>query len=255
MTSVAFAHATGFCGEVWRPVVQGLPETLEAHVWDFPCHGTAPRLDHPIDWWSLGQWSLDQVAGLDAPLIGVGHSMGAACLVMAELLSPGRFDALMLIEPIIFPPPYQRIDHEVGTAAEKRKRHFASRQAARENFVSKPPFNKWHKTALDGYIDCGLIDTNDGCILACLPEDEAEIYRGATQHGVWDRMGELEPPTLIMAGENSDTHPPHFVEALASRPRRAGFELVMGTGHFLPMEKFELVTRRIQAIATGIGAS
>ena len=235
--------------------MQGLPETLEAQGWDVPCHGNAPRLEHPIDWWTLGQWSLDQVVGLDAPLIGVGHSMGGACLVMAELLSPGRFDALVLIEPIIFPPPYQRMDQELARQAEKRKRQFESRQAARENFVSKPPFNKWQKAAVDGYIECGLVDTDDGCKLACLPEDEAEIYRGSTQHGVWDRIGEIQPPTLIMAGEHSETHPAQFLESLASRFRRAGFELVMGTGHFLPMEKPDLVTRRIQAIATGIGAT
>ncbi|HEY7565495.1 MAG TPA: alpha/beta hydrolase [Acidimicrobiia bacterium] len=255
MTSVAFAHATGFCGAVWRPVASALESPLQPYTWDFPCHGGARKLDHPIDWWTFGQTTLDQVGSLAKPLIGVGHSMGGAALVMAEVLKPGTFDALVLIEPIIFPPPFERSeDAPMAVVAERRRREFESREAARTNFVSKLPFSRWHRSALDGYLEDGLIDTESGCRLACWPEDEAEIYRASTAHGVWDRMGELQPPTLIMAGELSDTHPPHFVESLAARPRRSGFELVMGTGHFLPMEKPDLVVRRIQAIATGIGA-
>jgi pimeloyl-ACP methyl ester carboxylesterase len=255
MTSVAFAHATGFCGAVWRPVVEHLPEGLDVRVWDFPCHGSAPRLDHPIDWWSFGEWALDQVAPLDGPLIGVGHSMGGASLVMAELLSPGRFDALVLVEPIIFPPPFERREGGLAEAAQKRKPVFDSRLAARENFASKSPFNAWHPAAFAGYIECGLTDTEEGVRLSCLPEDEAEIYRAATVHRVWDRLGEIVPPTLIMAGANSDTHQQHFVQSITARMRRAGFEMVPSTGHFLPMEKPDLLARRIEAIAKGIRAA
>lgn len=236
-------------------MVGALPGWLKPVVWDFPCHGSAPRLDHPIDWWSFGEWALDQLESVDGPAIGVGHSMGGAALVMAELLSPGRFAALVLIEPIIFPPPYQRMEYGMVKAAEKRRRNFESRDAARENFASKEPFKTWHPQALGGYVECGLRDSVDGCILSCNPDDEAEIYRTAGLHGVWDRLNEIVPPTLIMAGEKSETHPPHFVESLAARMRRAGFEIVRGTGHFLPMEKPELVARRVEAIATGIRVS
>jgi pimeloyl-ACP methyl ester carboxylesterase len=167
------------------------------------------------------------------------------------LLSPGRFSALVLVEPIIFPPPYKRMEYEMVNAAEKRRTDFESREAARANFVSKEPFTTWHPDALDGYIECGLVDTTNGCTLSCRPEDEAEIYRGAGLHAVWDRLGEVAPPTLIMAGEKSDTHSQHFVQSMAARMRRAGFEIVPGTGHFLPMEKPDLVARRVEAIASG----
>ena len=252
-TTVAFAHATGFCGGVWRPVVASLPNRFESLVWDFPCHGSAPKLEHPIDWWDMGTFALAQVAGRP-PLIGVGHSMGGAALLMAELKAPGTFAALLLIEPIVSPPPFQRHDGPLATLALKRKSRFESRTAAISNFADKLPFSAWNRMAFDGYIECGLIETPEGIELTCRPLDEAEIYRAATAHGVWDLLGQVAPPVRILAGASSDTHTVDFVRRLASQIPNCEYEIVPGTGHFLPMEMPEVVVEqvgRIDARLTG----
>lgn len=252
MRSVVFAHATGFCGEVWRPVMNRLAQDGTKLVWDFPCHGSAPKLAHPIDWWDFGRYTLEQTRGLSGPVIGVGHSMGGAALVMAELLAPGTFGALLLIEPILLPPPYVRTEGGLAVAAEKRRRDFESREAARQNFVSKLPFSQWDPDALAGYLECGFIDSPSGVTLACRPEDEAEIYRAATVHGTWDRLGEVTLPVLVLAGEASDTHTSERVRRLCDRFPSAGFEIVEGTGHFLPMEMPDLVARRAERMAAAV---
>jgi pimeloyl-ACP methyl ester carboxylesterase len=243
--TVAFAHATGFCGGVWRPVVASLAPGVESMVWDFPCHGSAPKLEHPIDWWDMGSFALAQVAGHQPP-IGVGHSMGGAALVMAELKAPGTFASLLLIEPIIFPPPYQRHEGPLSALALKRKSRFESRTMAMSNFADKLPFSAWDRHAFDGYITCGLLDTPDGVQLACDPLDEAEIYRAATRHGVWDLLDQVGPPVRILAGALSDTHPVEFVRRLSSRFPDCDYEIVAGTGHFLPMEMPEVVVEEIR---------
>ena len=253
LTTVAFAHATGFCGGVWRPVVASLPRGFESLVWDFPCHGSAPKLAHPIDWWDMGTFALAQVAGRH-PLIGVGHSMGGAALLMAELKAPGTFAALVLIEPIVFPPPFQRYDGPLASLALKRKNRFESLTAAVSNFADKLPFSVWNRMAFDAYIECGLIETPEGVELACSPLDEAEIYRASTEHGVWDRLGEVNPPVTILAGAYSDTHTVDLVRQLASQVPNCDYEIVPGTGHFLPMEMPEVVVEqigRIEARLTG----
>ena len=251
-TTVAFAHATGFCGGVWRPVVAGLSEDFESLVWDFPCHGSSPKWEHPIDWWDLGDWTLDQVAGTGVPRIGVGHSMGGAALAMAELKAPGTFAGLLLIEPIIFPPPFKRQEGPLSARALKRRNDFESRAEARANFVAKAPFSSWDRSAFEGYVECGLIDTAEGTELACRPLDEAEIYQGATAHGTWDLLDKIEVPVTILAGASSDTHPLDFVRRLASRIPRSEFEIVPGTGHFLPMEMPGFVADRIVRSAARI---
>jgi pimeloyl-ACP methyl ester carboxylesterase len=250
-TTAAFAHATGFCGGVWRPVVAAL-HGMETLVWDFPCHGSAPKLEHPIDWWDLGTWTLSQLSATLGPLIGVGHSMGGAALLMAEIKAPGTFAALLLIEPIVFPPPFERREGALSAQALKRKNHFESRVDARANFAGKLPFSAWNRMAFDGYIDCGLVETADGIELACRPADEAEIYRGATQHGVWDLLGNLDPPVTILAGANSDTHSLEVVQRLAKRIPRSEYQIIAGAGHFLPMEMPEVVVDSLARIEAGL---
>jgi pimeloyl-ACP methyl ester carboxylesterase len=251
-TTVAFAHATGFCGGVWRPVAAALHTSFESLVWDFPCHGSAPKLELPIDWWDLGTFALAQVAEAGFPLIGVGHSMGGAALLMAEIRAPGTFAALLLIEPIVFPPPFGEYEGPQTRRARKRRSQFSSREEARANFADKLPFSSWHPAALDGYVDCGLIETAGGVELACRPEDEAAIYRAATQHGVWDLLGKVDSPVTILAGSSSDTHTVDFVSHLSSQIPNCEYEIVHGTGHFLPMEMPETVAERIEQLQLGL---
>lgn len=244
--TAAFAHATGFCGAVWRPVIDALGAEFKPVVWDFPNHGVAPRLPLPVDWWSFGEWARDQLAGSDGPILGVGHSMGGAALTMAEIVAPGTFAALALIEPMLFSPPYQRAENHLSRAVIKRRRSFASREEARDNFAGKPPFRSWHPAAFAGYLDGGLIETENGSVLlACTPEAEADVYEGATAHGAWAEMGAVTCPVLILSGSESDSHPPERVHAIAERFPRAGFEIISGANHFLPMENPDMVARRL----------
>ncbi|MEX0789620.1 MAG: hypothetical protein WD178_02490, partial [Actinomycetota bacterium] len=112
----------------------------------------------------------------------------------------------------------------------------------------KLPFSAWNRTALDGYIECGLIETSEGTELACRPSDEAAIYRAATEHGVWDLLGKVDPPVVVLAGGTSETHPVAFVRRLASQIPQCEYEIVPDTGHFLPMEMPEVVADHIKRI-------
>lgn len=240
---VYFAHATSFCGAVWRPVIDRL-SGVDCVTWDFAGHGNGPELEVPVHWSRFG----DQVlAETDPGGIGVGHSMGACALVMAQLADPVRFRFLILIEPIIFPAPHGREDHPLVAAASKRKTSFDSRQEALENFGSRGAFAGWDPEALKAYVDCGL--EGDGPVtLACKPDVEADIYRASNDHDTFERLGEVGIPVLILAGEESDTIAPHLARAQAEQFASAGVEIVSATGHFLPMEMPDLVADRVARI-------
>ncbi|MGA7281430.1 MAG: hypothetical protein WBZ40_06560, partial [Acidimicrobiia bacterium] len=58
---------------------------LESVVWDFAGHGAGPDIDLPVDWSVFGGQVLDETKPGG---VGVGHSMGGAALVMAQLADP-----------------------------------------------------------------------------------------------------------------------------------------------------------------------
>ncbi|MGD2059862.1 MAG: alpha/beta hydrolase [Acidimicrobiia bacterium] len=241
--TVYLSHATSFCGAVWDPVRDELSD-IETSVWDHPGHGAGPDLELPVDWTGFGDYVLEVTRPGG---VGVGHSMGAAALAMAQATDPGRFRALVLIEPIILPPPFRRAESEMSDRALRRRREFSSRVEAADNFRDKGAFVGWHRAAFEGYIRCGLVG-DDPVRLACDPEVEADIYRASGAHDTWDRLPGIAVPVLLMSGETSDTISPRLAREQAARFGRAGVEIVPDSGHFLPMERPNIVADRVRRL-------
>jgi pimeloyl-ACP methyl ester carboxylesterase len=172
---------------------------------------------------------------------------------MAEILAPGRFAAIVAIEPIVFPPPYTPIDHHpLVQSALRRRPSFASRQEALANFASKAVFSAWDPRALQAYVNCGLRAEGEEWVLACPPEYEAAFFAAAPLHGAWDHLGEIVPPVCVVAGRDSDSHPADFADAQAARLGNGTLEIVEGSGHFIPMEQparvAEIIGQTIESI-------
>ncbi len=237
---VVFVHATGFCKELCDPIIadsRALVPELRALAIDQRAHGDSAASSPPFDWWDVG---LDVVELVEdaAPVVGVGHSAGGAALVLAELARPGIFDELVLVEPIIFPPPYRRFPgNPMSAGALRRKPGFPSRELAYENFVAKEAFAGWEERAMRSYVNGGLRDAGDQVVLKCTPEAEAEFFMAATTHGAWDRLGEVKTRTLVLAGERSTTHQEPFLADLAERLDNASYEVIPDSSHFVWMER------------------
>ena len=138
---VVAVHATGFCKETWGPVLAALPGVAAVAI-DQRGHGASTVGDPPFDWWHLGGDVLAVIEEASpAPgRIGLGHSSGGAALAMAEILVPGTFQALVLVEPIVFPGPYARAEENPLTAgALRRRRSFPSLEAVLESFRGGDP--------------------------------------------------------------------------------------------------------------------
>jgi pimeloyl-ACP methyl ester carboxylesterase len=233
------AHATGFCKECWEPVTA--TGDLSGRAWisfDQRAHGGSGVPALPFDWWDGGR---DVLAMVDRSgwerCVGVGHSSGGAALALAEILRPGTFAALVLIEPILLPGPARRRDDEpLAAQAERRRSVFPSPEAARAAFHRRGPFARWVDEALDAYVRGGLRREGDVWLLRCAPEHEAEHYRVAWAAGAWERLAEVRCPVIVAGGSNSASHPQAFLEELASRFPRSRLEILDGATHFAPME-------------------
>jgi pimeloyl-ACP methyl ester carboxylesterase len=241
---LVLVHATGFCKEVAAPVVDELSLRLPAFravALDQRAHGDSAAPPPPYDWWDSGR---DVLAVLRERrgVIGIGHSSGGALLLLAELLAPGTFRAMVLVEPIVLPPPYGTFpDNPMSVAARRRTATFPDRAAARRRWERHPTFAAWDPRAFDAYLDGGLRRDGDGWALKCSPDAEAASYIGATQHRAWDRLVEVAPPVLLVAGAQSASHPKSFLAAMAGRMPSASSVVLPGTSHFVWMERPDLV--------------
>lgn len=246
---LVLAHATGFCAGVWRPV-RALLDDHDSTALDFRGHGRSSSNRTVRSWWemALDVLAVAPHAGPEAP-IGVGHSMGGASLIMAELLEPGTFAGLVLIEPIVFPGPYRRDPHHpLVSLALRRRERFDSPVAVQDSYGAKPPFASWHPDALAGYVEGGFVEDDGGVRLACPPRSEAEVFTAASAHAAWERLDEVNVPTAVLYGEETDTYQPGHGEALAARMAQATARGIPGTGHFLPMERPDVVAHTVREI-------
>lgn len=240
-----YVHATGFCKELWIPVVRRVDsvtgaERESAMLVDQRGHGDSTPFAGPMKWDLVARDLLEVLRPVSRPIVGVGHSGGGAAIARAEILSPGTFSTIILIEPIVWPPPYERRDVFLAVNAEKRRRTFSSRAEARQRF-STGPFAVWDEEVLDLYVDNAFREADGGWTLKCEPSVEAECYREAPNVDTWDRLREIECSVVVVSTDRSDTHQEPFRSLLVGRFRDAESIVIEGVGHLAPMEAPALI--------------
>ncbi len=247
-STVLFSHATGFHGRVFDPVASALTSTHHCITFDYRGYGdsTCPP-DWQVEWAGYGDDALAAArhgarhAAHQGPIIGAGHSMGGAALVMAALREPQLFRALVLFEPIIFPlaaPDLRRGGPSpLVEGARRRRAVFASFDEALANYSSKPPLNIFDADALRAYVLFGFKPQLDGSVtLKCLPEHEARTYETGANHETWNELGKLAVPTWVIAGADSPMSPASIAPGIAAQLPCATFVRHEQLTHFGPMQ-------------------
>ena len=260
--AVLFAHATGFHGHCWQPVADAL--THPSSALDFRGFGdSTPPPGWAVDWRGYGTDALvaarAHVAATGAPLVGVGHSMGGAALLMAALDEPALFAGLVLFEPIVMPAPVTTAPavapNSLAEGARRRRSTFASFDAAIANFGSKPPMNAFTPASREAYVRYGLAMGDDGqAHLKCTPEHEARTYEMGGTHGTFERLGDLRVPARYLSGRVETGQPSAVTELLAERTPGADYHRLDHVGHFGPMEDPDAIAREIDRFAAGLDA-
>jgi pimeloyl-ACP methyl ester carboxylesterase len=240
-----YVHATGFCKELWIPVVRQVGDRIgtnggSAMLVDQRGHGDSTPFEGPLLWDLVARDVLAAVADVRHPIVGVGHSGGGAAIARAEILSPGTFSTIVLFEPIVWPPPFEPKDKVLAANASRRRRTFGSQAEAKERFATGP-FSGWDEEVLDLYVGHAFHESEEGWSLKCEPWVEAECYRQAGNVDTWDRLHEIDCRVVVMSGEHSDTNQDPYRTQLVDRFRDATSLVVEGVGHLAPMEAPTLI--------------
>jgi pimeloyl-ACP methyl ester carboxylesterase len=257
------AVANGFPPQTYTPLIQPLTERCRAicllprALW--PGEDEPPA--HFVDW--RGGLAQDLINGLREHnlrgVTGVGHSFGAIATLLAAIAEPGRFRAVILLDPTILPRWLLRLirlgrvfgrDGSGGLAARaaQRRDRFDSVSAASEYLRGRRLFAHWPEDSLRYYVE-SMIPAEEGGVRLAWPRAWEAYYFRTLYTGIWRELPRLlaSLPLLLVRGETSST----FTAQTAARVRRicpqAAYREIRGHGHLFPQTAPEAT----RAVITG----
>ena len=235
------SHATGFHAHCYQPIADALGDRLQCYGLDYRGHGHNPS---PAGWRVDWRWFGDEAAGTarllapDGGLVGFGHSMGGAALLMAAHRDPALFDRLVLFEPVVMEPPTSPIDPDevpLVVGARRRRRRFASTDEAYDNYTGKPPMSLMTPEALRAYVEWGFRRTASGDVeLRCDPEFESDTFAASWSNGVWELLPDVDVPTVVVSGAVVEAGPSSASSLIAGRLPHAELVVLEHQTHFGP---------------------
>ena len=266
---VLFTHANGYPPDCYSPLLEQLAKrhrVLAMHLrplWP----GEQPQTVQ--DWRILSADVLEFLRQRAcAPVIGVGHSVGAITLLRAALSRPDQFSALVLIEPVLLPPwvilLWQLISafrlakqaHPLTKSAQRRRQVFASRDEIFRGYRRKSIFRYLDDTSLRAYTNGLLLDLPDGRMgLRYSVDWEVQIYATGVKADLdlWFGLPKLRIPLLIIRGAETDTTWASTARlAQMIRPATRVITLQKAT-HLAPLEKPQPIAELIEKFLGEVG--
>ncbi len=232
-------HGFTQTGRSWEPVAAGLAAQHEVVLVDAPGHGRSAAVRTGL--WD-GAALLGEVGGRAAY---VGYSMGARLALHLALADPQRVERLVLLGATA----------GIDDAAERAARRCADEALAAR--IEADGVDAFLRAWLAQPLFSGLAPEVAGleARLANTAEGLASSLRlagtGTVDPPLWDRLGELAMPVLVLAGE----HDPKFA-ALGQRladgtGTNASFVTVPGTGHAAHLERPDAFLNLVEPFLDG----
>lgn len=246
-----FLHANGYPPECYKPLFELLRN--QYHLFGMTLRPLWPdsKLKDIHDWApfsdDLLRFLSDRRTG---PAIGVGHSIGGIVTLRAALHDPGKFRALVLLDPVLFVPSFLvmwNLVRAIGlgnklhpkiAGAMKRRRTFDNLDMIFRGYRSRDVFKYMSDENLRAYIEGITNQRPDGSFeLAYSPEWESNIYlTGLRDFDLWSGLSNLEIPTLIIRGAETDTFLENAARLVKQKQPKVKIERLEKSTHILPLE-------------------
>ncbi|RIA85215.1 Alpha/Beta hydrolase protein [Glomus cerebriforme] len=260
--TMILAHATGFHKETWEPVIKslfGYNRLDVGKVFAFDCynHGDSALLNEQIlpdkfKWWDLAYDILQIIdyTQIKKPVVGIGHSIGGAGMVMSELIKPDTFSCIVCVDPVLSPHFLIKPAFDMNLIS-KRRDIWPNRETTKSLFLKNPFFKSWDSEVLELHIKYGIRELPDGQVaLKCPKLQEFYTFMDDNSFSVIDaffRLHEIECPILFLTGEKSNLNSKEWKSLIQTRTQRGEWYEVLGCSHLVTMENPKQVANGIES--------
>ncbi|KAJ1820674.1 hypothetical protein LPJ56_001270 [Coemansia sp. RSA 2599] len=262
--TLLLSHANGFHKEMWEPTLErlfsqqnGIWSIAKAVAIDGYNHGDSAILNRKqIDREDFSPWFMNardilavvrqlqedeqktkrSSADISSSIVGIGHSWGAASLLLSEIMSPLTFSSLIITDPVLFPKVTWNRDYAKMTL--KRRWQWKDEAEAKAYFEPHPFFGIWDKRCLDLHIKHGLESIDDQLVLKCRPNNEAAVFSGAAYASPFAtrNLWRVRCPTGFVIGEKSQQSPAKYIGQITADMVDCRLVVLEGLGHLLVQE-------------------
>lgn len=277
--ALLFGHACGFAAGSYVPLLTRLTALADVFAVDARGHGGSDAPTADLSVYSSDHYARDlarigrAVAARksQAPILYVGHSLGAATLLRLGSLNPVEFDsvpwrAALLFEPPIFPSPghpchaeSQAQDDRLVERTKMRRARWPDPEVFAAALADRGIFKRVTPEFLRAHAAAGLRPTTDetGYELCCPPAVEAQTFLAFNDASAFDALSRFpaDLPLHLVGGDAADPErswvtlmAPAIAARLGAPSPRRHFTALPGRGHLMVLEDPEMTQSLVQTM-------
>lgn len=256
-----FLHANGYPPGCYQPLLDHL--TTHFHVFGMVMRPLREECEPD----SLGSWQplsddLNEFLNnySNDKVVAFGHSLGAVVSLRAAIQNPNKYRALILIDPVIFPPVFihgwriiKRLGlgyklHPLIPTAKKRRAKFENLEMIFRAYRQKEIFRYINDENLRIMI-IGMTkpESSKGYELTFSPAWEVQIYYTgvSSDMDLWEALPKIKLPILIIRGAETNTFLPITASRIKSLRPETKIETLQKATHLVPLEQPKKVSEVI----------
>ncbi len=253
--SIHFAPGNGFPAEIYQEMFDFLGNDYAVHY--LPIYGQG-GYEVTDNWPGLVDQLINFIKSKnEAPVIGIGHSMGGVLMYMAACQAPELFRQVIALDsPLIgfwrslavyLAKMFHFTHHFMPVERAKSRRVlFESPAEAFHYFRKKSLFKNFSTKSLELYVQYGLVSTEEGYVLRFDRETEAQIY-ATMPDNLYSFQKPANLPGALLYSVYSDLVKPSMFYAIRKHYGLTLHPFHRG-GHLFPLEYPELTAQAIHTL-------
>ncbi len=227
-----FVHGAGGNSLLWRRTLGGLSGTAKAYAVDLPGHPSGEITCRTVPDYAEALHHFILEAELDRPAV-CGHSMGGAVVLTLAITHPEDIGGLILVST----------GAKLGVAPSILEGLRDQPMRAIEGVITPWSFNS---------IDLGLgREARAALSVSNLPVFLND-YLACQDFDVRSDLNLIASKTLVLCGDKDRMTPPKWSQYLNANIIGSELFMVKDSGHMLPLEKPDALSRLVQSFLSGL---